>query len=123
MKILWLALAGGLGTLCRYGLTGMVQRLTGSMFPWGTISVNMIGSFLFGLLWAAFEQRVTVAPEARLLILTGFMGAFTTFSTFMFESGQLLRDGEYWMVFANIGLQNIVGIVLLLLGLMLGRMI
>ena len=123
MKLMWLALAGSLGTLCRYGLSGLMQRLTGSLFPWGTISVNIIGCLLFGLVWSVLEERVHLSSEMRVIILTGFMGAFTTFSTFMFETGQLLKESQYLLALGNVGLQNIVGLAALFLGLLLGRLL
>jgi len=123
MNLLWIALGGALGTLSRYGLAGWVQRWSGGLFPWGTISVNLFGSLLFGLVWSMAENRVQMTPEARLMILTGFMGAFTTFSTFMFETGQLLREGETWLALGNLGLQNAIGLLALFLGLTLGKWI
>jgi len=120
-KILWIALGGAAGTLMRYGLGGMVQRLAGGSFPWGTFAVNMAGTFLFGLVWSAAEERMLIGPGARAVVLVGFMGAFTTFSTFMFETGALARDSEWALAFGNMALQNGVGIVCLFLGLFAGR--
>jgi len=122
-KVLLLAAAGGLGTLCRYGLAGLVQRWTDSMFPWGTATVNIIGCFLFGMLWVVMEERFSVSPETRVIVLTGFMGAFTTFSTYMFETQRLLEDSQYLAAFGNLGLQNGVGLAAVILGLSLGKLI
>ena len=120
-KILLLALAGGLGTLSRYGLAGLVQRWTGGAFPWGTLAVNLIGCFVFGVLWSLMEMRYTITGEARAIILVGFMGAFTTFSTFIFESGALLQAAEWWKALGNLAAQNGVGLVCLFAGLTIGR--
>ena len=97
-KFLLIALGGGLGALARYGLGGLVQRLGRSNFPWGTFAVNMTGCLLFGLLWMLSTKHLSLSGQARLFLLTGFMGAFTTFSTFIFETGQLLSGGEnfFW---------------------------
>jgi len=122
-KLLLIAVAGGLGALSRYGLAGLIQRWTDSMFPWGTAAVNVIGCFLFGLLWVAMEERFALSSETRVIVLTGFMGAFTTFSTYMFETQQLLEDSQYLAAFGNLGFQNLVGLIAVILGLTLGKLI
>ncbi len=122
-KLLLIAVAGGFGALSRYGLAGLVQRWTDSMFPWGTAVVNIVGCFLFGMLWVALEERFPVTPETRVIVLTGFMGAFTTFSTYMFETQQLLEDSQYLAAFGNLALQNGVGLAAIILGLTLGKLI
>lgn len=122
-KLILIAVAGAIGTLARYFLGGLVQRLYGGAFPWGTFAVNMSGTFLFGLVWALAEERLVISGEARAIILVGFMGAFTTFSTFMFETGELLRDSEFALAIGNIAMQNILGIVFLILGLAAGRLL
>lgn len=120
-KLLWLALAGSAGTLARWGLQGMVQRATGSAFPWGTLAVNVAGCFLFGCVWSLAEERMLLSAETRILLLVGFMGAFTTFSSFAFETGALLRDAQYARAAANVALQNLLGIVALFAGHAAGR--
>jgi len=122
-RLLWIAFAGSLGTLARYGLAGIVQNTANSGFPWGTVAVNLIGTFLFGAVWSLAEERLVISGETRLIILTGFMGAFTTFSTFMFETGSFLRDDQWVMAFANLGLQVSAGIICLFLGFAVGRLI
>ncbi len=122
-KIIYIALAGGVGALARYGLSGLVQRLAGSAFPWGTFAVNATGCLLFGLAWALTVERFPGSGELRIVLLVGFLGAFTTFSTFMAESGQLLAAGQYWHLMGNIILQNVAGLALFFLGLALGRLI
>jgi CrcB protein len=118
-----MAIAGVAGTLSRYWLQGLVQRHAGSVFPWGTLVVNMAGCFLFGLVWSLAEQRWTISSEVRTIILVGFMGAFTTFSSFAFETAQLMRDAEWLLAGVNVVSQNVCGIALLFLGLALGRWI
>ena len=122
-KLILLAAAGSLGTLARYGLAGLVQRSSGSSFPWGTMAVNIAGCFLVGLLAALFEGRWPVSGETRIICLVGFMGAFTTFSAYMLETGELVRSAEWLHAAANMGLQNGLGFVALLVGAALGRMI
>ena len=114
--------AGGLGAGSRYGLTLLIQRGLGQDFPWGTFIVNVLGCLLFGLAFAAFNKRA-VRPEVALVVLTGFMGAFTTFSTYWFETSQLLQSARYGAAALNFLGQNALGLAGLSLGLMLGRAI
>lgn len=119
--ILWISIAGVAGTLSRYYLGGVVQKV-GWHFPWGTFAVNMLGCLLFGLVWSLAENRNLIGAEVRTALLIGFMGAFTTFSTFAFETTQRIVDGQWGQVAANLILQNVVGISLMLLGMRLGRL-
>jgi len=120
-KFLLLALAGAAGTLTRYGAAGLVQRIHGTSFPWGTMAVNVTGCFLAGLLWVLFENRWPVSGETRSIVLVGFMGAFTTFSAFILESGELMRSAEWMHAIANIAMQNVFGLVALFAGFALAR--
>lgn len=122
-KLGWLALAGALGTVSRYGLAGLVQRLSGGSFPWGTLVVNLLGCFLAGLLWGMFEKRGVVTALPRTVLLVGFLGAFTTFSTLTLETTEMLRASELVYATANLTLQNGIGLAAIFAGTMLGRMI
>lgn len=122
-KLTMIGLAGAAGTLARYGLGGLAQRVLGEAFPYGTFIVNMVGSFLFGLVWMAATERNLMSPEWRMIILTGFMGAFTTYSTFMFESAQFLEEGRWGMFALYAGGQLVLGLLLLLLGFSAGKML
>ena len=95
VTLLAVASGGALGAVARYLASGWVQDLTGGFFPWGTFAVNAAGSFLLGfsLIWL---QSTMASTELRSLITIGFLGSFTTFSTFSFETAALLRDGEWW---------------------------
>ena len=118
----WLAVAGAAGTLCRYGLSGLVSRLASEKFPWGTLAVNALGCFLFGVVWTiAAEDRMLISSETRTILLVGFMGAFTTFSTFAFETGGMLRDSEWWPAAANLLAHNLLGLACIFLGFAVGR--
>jgi fluoride exporter len=120
-KLAWLAAAGALGTLARYGVGGVVQRALGEAFPWGTLVINAVGSLLFGLVWSLAEERMMISGETRVILLVGFMGAFTTFSTYAFETSAMLRDAEWSFALANVLSQNVLGIVCFFAGLALGR--
>jgi CrcB protein len=121
LQILAIAGGGALGALGRFGLSSGVYRLLGRDFPWGTLAVNVLGSFLMGLLFVLFLDRLAGPPELRSAILVGFLGAFTTFSTFSMETLVLVEQG-----FVVKGLLNILASVLLCLlacwlGALLGR--
>lgn len=123
MKFLIIGLAGAGGALSRYFLAGVVQNASGSVFPWGTLVVNVAGCFVFGLVWAITEKRLAIAAESRVYVLTGFLGAFTTFSTFAFETGAMLRDAEYLLAAGNVTANNILGLIALFAGLALGALL
>jgi fluoride exporter len=122
-KLALLAVAGAAGTLARYGLSGLVQRWHPTSFPWGTLAVNGLGCLLFGIIWALSEERMLIGGSARMVLLVGFMGAFTTFSTFAFETTQMLDDSQWMMAASNLIVQNVCGIILLLVGIAVGRLI
>lgn len=120
-KLLLIALAGGAGALARYGLGGLVQGWTSSAFPWGTFVVNAAGCFLFGLIWVLGGERSGLSIETRTILLVGFMGAFTTFSTFIFETNKLTADSQWLWAAGNILLHMVVGVAMLGAGIALGR--
>lgn len=122
-KLFYLALAGGVGTLARYGLSSLAQKTISGGFPLGTAVVNIAGCLLFGLLWAAMENRLSFSPQARTIIFIGFFGAFTTFSSFAFETCQLLDDSQWFWAAANILLQNVLGLAAMMAGLTVGKWI
>jgi CrcB protein len=106
-----------------YGLGGLCQRAAGASWPLGTWAVNILGSFLFGAIWIMSEHRGLLSAEARTVLLIGFMGAFTTFSTLSFETVQMIRDGQWLLATANAGGQVVVGVVAVLLGMAAGRLV
>ena len=122
-KLLLIGLAGALGALARYGLSGFVQRYSGFTFPVGTLVVNLLGTFLFGFIWSLVEQRLVISVETRVVILSGFLGAFTTFSSFMFETSALVGDGQWGYALLNITAQIVLGMIAIFLGLAAGRAI
>jgi len=122
-KLGLLAVTGALGTLARYGVSGFLHRIIGASYPWGTVTVNLTGCFLAGLLWTLFENQWSVSGETRTLVLVGFMGSFTTFSALILESGELLRSAEWVHAATNVALQNGLGFAALFAGIALGRMV
>lgn len=108
MKYALIVLCGGAGSLARY-LAGMaVTARFGSRFPWGTLLVNVSGSFLIGLIMTVLTERVAVSPNWRFALVVGFLGGYTTFSSFEWETFAAVRAGGFW-----IGAMNVVGSVTL----------
>lgn len=119
---LFLVGAGGFfGAIARYVLDGWVSRLTGGGFPWGTLVVNVSGSFVLGVLFALTVERGLLPAEIRAPLMIGFIGAYTTFSTLMLESWRLAEIGDLWPAFANVGISVILGLVAVAAGLGVGR--
>ncbi len=101
-------LGGGVGSLLRYVIGTVIMTRTMSRFPLGTVFINITGSFLIGLFMTLLTQRGTPHPNLRLLLVVGFLGGYTTFSSFEWETLGLVRDGGWWL-----GLLNTVGSVTL----------
>jgi len=108
VRIALLIVFGTLGTLARYALQGVVQERTGSTFPSGTLVVNLIGCFLLGGIAEYALTHLAIPPEWRIGITVGFFGAFTTFSTFSWETARMLQDGE-WRRAATYLLASVIG--------------
>lgn len=120
-KLIWIAFAGALGSLARYGVATYVQQRSDTTFPWGVFAANMIGSFVFGIMWAYSESHGWVNENVRAFAFVGFLGAFTTFSTFAFDNVQFARASNWQFFLVNIVLTNAAGIALALAGLRAGK--
>ncbi len=116
-NLLWIALGGAAGALCRYGLTETVQRWLGPGMAWGTLSVNLLGCFLIGLAFHFIASAGAVPHEVRFVVVVGFIGAFTTFSTFSLENLNFLRDGKYLTAGVYTGISVLAGVGLTFLGM------
>jgi fluoride exporter len=107
-NLLIIGAGGFIGAICRYLFSGWVQTLTRVVtFPYGTLAVNVLGCFIIGILSYLSYTRSFFTPEARLFLIIGFLGAFTTFSSFSNETLALLRSGEWLKGLLNIGLSNL----------------
>ena len=122
-KILAIAIGSLTGGFARYYLAGAIYRVFGTSFPYGTFAVNLTGCFLIGLLSCLADRKFLIGPEMKLLLMIGFCGAFTTFSTFMLETSNLMKDGELLKVFLNILLSVVGGFLVFRLGIFLGEII
>jgi len=119
VKILLVLAGGGIGSLLRYGVSGVFAK-AGADFPLGTLLVNLTGSFLIGLFWGISEKAI-FHPNWKIFLFTGILGGFTTFSAYGLETFNLLRESKPMLALANIGLNNILGIALVVLGFLVSR--
>jgi CrcB protein len=123
MTLVFIAVGGAAGAVSRYLIEGWVEDLAGGRFPWGTFAVNISGSFLLGVVFALAVDRAIVAPEIRVPVMIGFIGSYTTFSTLMLESWRLVEEGDYLFMFGNLVGSVVVGMVAVVAGLALGRLL
>jgi len=122
-QLVLLFVAGGTGSLLRFWCGTAVQRGVGGSFPIGTLVVNLSGCLIFGLIWGAGESRRWISEETRLILLSGFVGAFTTFSTFAYETQSLARDGDWLGAIGSVAVQVICGVLLVAGGIWVGRLL
>ncbi len=123
IRFINLVIGGAAGTIARYLLAGAVYRVTGTSFPYGTLIVNISGCFILGFLASLSDKKFMLGPDARLLLMIGFCGAFTTFSTLIFETDSLVRNGQAIRAFTNIFASVILGFILFRVGSFIGETI
>jgi CrcB protein len=115
-SLLLIALFGAGGCLARYGISGLVYRIAGHQFPYGTLVVNIIGSFLIGCIMEFSLRSALIPPSIRLALTIGFLGGLTTFSTFSYETMRLLEEGRIIIAMGNV----LISVFLCLLGTWMG---
>jgi CrcB protein len=123
VQVLFVAVAGAIGSLCRWGIGRLAVRLFGPDFPYGTLIVNILGCFLIGLLMHIALATDKFTPTARLTLTVGFLGALTTFSSFSYETVILIEQARWTAVGLNISANLVVGLAATFTGLVLGRML
>lgn len=116
-----IAIGGTLGCWARYAMTNLVQAIYGRDFPFATLSINVLGSFLMGFLFIETLERLTISPYLRIGILTGFIGGFTTFSTFAMETLLLAEQGEATKSAVYVGLSLVLGLMAAVGGAFIAR--
>jgi fluoride exporter len=123
-RVFLVGLGGFIGTVFRYALGGWVHGLKqGAVFPWGTLLVNVLGCIVIGLLGALSETRGVLTGATRAFLFIGVLGGFTTFSSFGYETFQLMRDGQAGGAALNVGLQIVLGIGAVWAGHVLARLV
>ena len=125
LSYLWIALGGALGTTARYWLSGVVARSVGETFPWGTLVINVTGSFVIGFFGALTgpDGRLFVGSTARQFVMIGMCGGYTTFSSFSLQTLNLMNDGEWFRAGANIGLSVLLCMIAVWVGVVLAGLI
>ncbi len=123
MNYLYVFIGGGIGAAARYWLQDIVYRYMSSGFPYGTLAVNVLGSFAIGFLMSLFEGRFAVSPSMRIFLTIGILGGFTTFSSFSFETIALLRDGSYGLGILNVLFSVITCLVATWIGIAMGKLL
>ena len=121
MKFFYLGIFGGLGCIARYMVSGWVYALAGRTLPYGTLTVNVAGSLLLGLIMEGSLRSTLLGPELRFGLTVGFLGGFTTFSTFSYETVRLLEEGSLVAAGANVLLNVTVCVAAALVGIYLAR--
>ena len=117
MRLLLIALFGAIGTLARYGLQGVVQIKAGSIFPYGTLLINLTGCFLLGLVGQLTLNRMIISPDWRVAIAVGFFGGYTTFSSFGWETAKMLEAGEWLRAGTYVASSVVLGLFLSVAGI------
>lgn len=117
-QLIWVAVGGALGSVSRYAVGQWIPLRT---FPWATLTVNIIGSFLIGLLWSYFNDKWGANSSMKLLLMTGFCGGFTTFSALALENLELVHQGRYTTAILYIMLSLIAGLLAVALGWWIGQ--
>jgi CrcB protein len=123
MRITLLILFGAAGTLARYGLQGLVQHRAGSSFPTGTLVVNILGCLVMGVVTQFGLHHLSLSPDWRVGLSVGFLGAFTTFSTFGLETVRLLEDGEWMRSVLYVGCSVVGGLLAIVGGMRIADLI
>jgi len=123
IKFLLISLGAVLGANARYWLSGWLAEKFGAAFPYGTLLINLSGSFLLGIFLTLIGERFIVDPAWRLLVAVGFLGSYTTFSTYTYESTILLLSGQHWLGLLNLLGSMLFGTLATIAGILLGRLL
>jgi CrcB protein len=125
LSYMWVAIGGALGTTARYWLSGVVARSVGETFPWGTLVINVTGSFVIGFFGALTgpDGRLFVGSTARQFVMIGMCGGYTTFSSFSLQTLNLMNEGEWFRASANIGLSVLLCMIAVWVGVVLANLI
>ncbi|MEW6738723.1 MAG: fluoride efflux transporter CrcB [Nitrospirota bacterium] len=123
INYLIIGIGGFIGAIARYAIGLWIGQKWGRSFPLGTFFINVSGSFFIGLLMSLFTEKLMVNPQWRLFLIVGFLGAYTTFSTFEYETGSLLKDGEWLLASMNVIFSVVAGFIALKIGELIAKSI
>lgn len=123
MPLVLIALGGAAGAVTRYLVDTFVAERVGGAFPWGTFVVNGSGSLALGVIFALATEKAVLPPESRTVLMIGFLGAYTTFSTLTLETWRLVEDGALGLAVVNLAGSFVVGILAVVAGVAIGRTI
>ena len=123
MPYVAVAVGGAFGAVARFAIDGWVSERTGGLFPWGTLVINLSGAFLLGLLATLAIDRSVLSPDIRPIAMIGFLGAYTTFSTWMLDCWRLMQEGAWALAAANLFGSVLLGLVAVGAGIALGRLV
>jgi CrcB protein len=120
-QLIFIAAGGAIGALMRFGVSNGIHALFGRGFPYGTLTANVLGSFLIGIFYIALVERLSLGPEWRALIIIGLLGAFTTFSSFSLETFNLVENGELIKAVLNVFANVLICLIATWIGILLAR--
>lgn len=120
LRIIFLIVFGALGTLARYGLDGWIQYRVGSVFPAGTLAINVLGCLILGVIGQFGLNHITMSPDLRIGLTIGLMSGFTTFSTFGWDTVRMLEEGEWAKASIYVGASVVGGLIAMMLGMRVG---
>jgi len=117
INILLVSLGGALGATLRFTISPQIDKLFNSNFPFGIFVVNIMGCFFIGLLISLFENKLMLSENLKIFLIIGFLGSLTTFSTFALDNFNLVNQRNFYFLFVNLILTNVVGLVMVFLGI------
>jgi CrcB protein len=120
VRVIFLIVFGAAGTLARYGLDGWIQYRVGSVFPAGTLTINVLGCLILGVIGQFGLNHITVSPDLRIGLTIGLMGGFTTFSTFGWDTVRMLEEGELIKALIYVAASVIGGLIAMMIGMRVG---
>jgi len=121
LRLALIAIFGAVGTLLRYGIQVFTQVQTGSTFPWGTLLINLTGCFLLGLIGQITLNRMMISPDWRVAITVGFVGGYTTFSSFGWETAKMVEEGRWVPATSYVAASVVIGLLLSAAGIRLAN--
>lgn len=121
MRSVWVGVAGFFGAIARYQLDGLISRHARGAFPWGTLVINLTGCFLLGVLFTLSSARLDANPALRTAVTVGFVGAYTTFSTFSLQAVRLTEDGAVGLALGYVAASVVIGLLAAWAGMSAGR--